>query len=125
MKKIGILIISISILFSCSSNDDITPSQVHIRVANVSQFDFQHTVVNNTDYGNISSGQKTNYKTFEKAYSYLSVSLLIEGDTLSIQPRDLHGATLLENGYYTYKIDTHKYQGQSGKLGLSPTLIKE
>ena len=127
MKKILILIISISTLISCSSDDDNNTSELNIRLSNVSQFDFQNIVVNttsgNTSFENISSEQMTNYKTFETAYRYAFVELEIDGETYTLQPIDYVGETPLENGNYTYQIDANDSQEQYGKLTL--TLITE
>ncbi len=127
MKKILILIISISTLISCSSDDDNNTSELNIRLSNVSQYDFQNIVVNtttgNTNFENISSQQMTNYKTFETAYRYAFVELEIEGETYTLQPIDYVGETPLENGNYTYQIDANDSQEQYEKLTL--TLIVE
>jgi len=127
MKKILILIISISTLISCSSDDDNNTSELNIRLSNVSQYDFQNIVVNttsgNTSFENISSEQMTNYKTFETAYRYAFVELEIDGETYTLQPIDYVGETPLENGNYTYQIDANDSQEQYGKLTL--TLITE
>jgi hypothetical protein len=111
MKKILILIISISTLVSCSSDDDNNASELNIRLSNISQFDFQNIVVNtttgNTNFENISSQQMTNYKTFQTAYRYAFVELQIDGETYTLQPIDYVGETPLENGNYTYQIDVN------------------
>ena len=126
MRKILVLIISISTLFSCSSDDNNTP-ELNIRLSNVSQFEFQNIVVNtttgNTNFENISSQQKTSYKTFQTAYRYAFVELQIDGETYTLQPIDYVGETPLENGNYTYQIDANDSQEQYGKLSL--TLIEE
>ena len=127
MKKIFILIISISTLFSCSSGDDNNASELNIRLSNVSQFEFQNIVVNtttgNTNFENISSQQMSSYKTFQIAYRYAFIELQIDGETYTLQPIDYVGETPLENGNYTYKIDANDSQEQYGKLSL--TLIEE
>ncbi len=127
MKKILILIISISTLISCSSDYDNNTSELNIRLSNVSQFNFQNIVVNtssgNTSFENISSQQMTNYKTFETAYRYAFVELEIDGETYTLQPIDYVGETPLENGNYTYQINANDSQEQYGKLTL--TLITE
>jgi len=122
MKKILILIISISTLVSCSSDDDNNPSELNIRLSNISQFDFQNIVVNtttgNTNFENISSQQMTNYKTFQTAYRYAFVELQIDGQTYTFQPIDYVGETPLENGNYTYQINVDE-------SNLSLTLIED
>ncbi len=127
MKKILFLIISISTLISCSSDDDNNTSELNIRLSNVSQYDFRNIVVNtttgNTNFENINSQEKTNYKTFETAYRYAFVKLEIDGETYTIQPIDYFGETPLENGNYTYQIDVNDSEEHYGKLSL--TLIEE
>lgn len=127
MKRILILIISISLLIGCSSDDDNNAFELNIRLSNVSQYDFQNIVVNtttgNTNFENIRSQKMTGYKTFETAYRYAFVELEIDGKTYTIQPIDYVGETPLENGNYTYVIDANDSQEQYGKLSL--TLIEE
>ena len=111
MKKNLILIISIVTLISCSKNEDNNPSELKIRLSNISQFDFENIVVNistaNTRFENINSQQKTNYKTFQTAYRYAFVELEIDGLKFTYQPIDYAGVTPLENGNYTYQIDVN------------------
>lgn len=127
MKKILILIISISTLISCSSDDDNNTSKLNIRLSNVSQYDFQNIVVNttsgNTNFENISPQEMTSYKTFETAYSYAFVELEIDGQIYTLQPIDYVGERPLENGNYTYEIDANDSLEQYEKLTL--TLIVE
>lgn len=127
MRKILILTISLIALFSCSINDDGNTTEVNIRLSNVSQFNFQNIVVNtstgNVDFENINSGQKTDYKIFQKAYRYAFIELLIDGETYTLQPIDYVGETPLKNGHYTYQIDADESQDQFGRLSL--VLIKE
>ncbi|SHH71073.1 hypothetical protein SAMN05444281_1569 [Wenyingzhuangia marina] len=127
MKKILTLIISISMLISCSNNDDNITSELNIRLSNVSQYDFQNIVVNtstgNTAFENISPQEMTSYKTFKTAYRYAYVKLEIDGETYTLQPSDYVGETPLKKGNYTYQIDANDSQEQYEKLTL--TLIKE
>jgi len=127
MKKILILIISISTLLACSNDDDNTTSELNIRLSNVSQYDFQNIIVNtstgNTNFENISSQGMTNYRTFELAYRYAFVELEIDGETYTLQPIDYFGETPLEDGNYTYEINANDSLEQYGKLSL--TLIEE
>ena len=127
MKKILILIISIAALISCSKDDEKNPSGLKIRLSNVSQYDFQNIVVNTTtgdvNFENLNSGQKTEYKVFEKAYRYAFVELEIDGKMYTLQPTDYVGETRLGNGKYTYQIEANDSQDQYGKLSLA--LIKD
>ena len=122
MKKNLILIISIVTLISCSKNEDNNPSELKIRLSNISLFDFENIIVNistaNTRFENINSQQKTNYKTFQTAYRYAFVELEIDGLKFTYQPIDYAGETPLENGNYTYQIDVNN-------SNLSIILIKD
>ncbi|RXQ92203.1 hypothetical protein EO244_11680 [Ancylomarina salipaludis] len=125
MKKTLILCITIVTLFGCSKDNE--NNEVKIRLSNVSQYDFQNIVVNTTtgdvNFENLKSGQKSEYKDFDKAYSYAFVELEIDGKTYTLQPIDYVGETLLKNGNYTYQLDANDTDDQYTKLSL--TLIKD
>jgi len=127
MKKILILIISITTLLGCSKDNKDNLYEVKIRLSNVSQYDFQNIVVNTTtgdvNFEDLKSGQKSDYKVFDKAYSYAFVELEINGQTYTLQPIDYVGETPLENGNYTYQINANETEEQYTKLYL--TLIEE
>ena len=122
-----ILILLCVILMTGCSNDDPGATEVNIRLSNVSAFNFESIVVNTStglvNFENIGSGEKTTYKTFEKAYRYAFVELEIEGETYTLQPFDYVGEELLKNGNYTYQIDADISQDQYGSLSL--TLVKD
>ncbi len=122
MNRTLFLIFIITIILGCS-NDDNDLSEVRIRVANISQFDFKNLVVTNTTYEDLTSKQNTDYKVFESAYRYAFIELEIEGKTHTLQPFDFVGETLLKNGNYTYQIDANDSLEQYGKLSL--TLIED
>ncbi|MGL1888710.1 MAG: hypothetical protein OCD76_19510 [Reichenbachiella sp.] len=122
-----IQIISFLIFFSCSGNKDDIESNANIRLSNISQFDFNDVTVNTWDqkveFGNINSGQTTDYNFFQIAYRYAFVELSINGDTYTLQPIDYVGETPLKSGNYTYQIDANDSQDQYEKLSL--VLIEE
>ena len=111
-------------LFGCSNDDE---SELRIRLSNASKFNFQNIKVNtstdNVNFENIVSGQKTEYKIFDTAYSYAFVELQIDEKTYTLQPIDYVGEIPLEKGNYTYEISANDSQEQHGKLSL--TLIKD
>lgn len=123
MKKLLILVLSITFLVSCSNDDDPVPSEVNIRLSNISEYDFENIVVNTStgyvNYENINSGEMSQYKSFEMAYSYAFVELKIEGETYTLQPIDYVGETPLENGHYTYQLNANDSNEQYSKLSLS------
>jgi hypothetical protein len=127
MKKILILIVTITVIISCSKDGVNNLSGLKIRLSNASQHNFENIVINTTtgdvNFGNLSSGQKTVYKVFNKAYRYAFIKLEIDGKTYTIQPIDYVGETALKNGSYTYQIDANDTQDQYANLNM--TLIEE
>ena len=114
-------------MISCSKDGRTNPSALKIRLSNSSQYNFKNIVINTTtgdvSFGNLNSGQKTEYKQFTKAYRYAFVKLEIDGKTYTIQPIDYVGETTLKDGIYTYQINVNNTQDQYTNLGL--TLIEE
>ena len=128
MRKILILILTIATLITCSSDDNNkVPSELKIRLSNISQFDFQNIIVNtstgNVEFEDINAGQSTEYKIFKTAYRYAFVELVIDEKIYTLQPLDYVGETPLKNGKYTYQINANDSQSQHGKLSL--ILIEE
>lgn len=127
MKTYLTLILFLLLITGCSilSGDD-EATEVNIRLSNVSPYSYQDIRVSSTDdqvsYGDLESGEFTDYKIFEKAYRYGFVELQINGSTYTLQPIDYVGETPLENGYYTYQINANDSDDRFGKLSL--TLIK-
>jgi len=123
MRKILILIIFLATIFSCNDDDFKEPSQVNIRLSNISAFDFKNIIVSTStgevNFENINSNQKSDYKTFEIAYRYAFVELEIDGQTFTLQPIDYTGETPLERGSYTYEINANDSQEQFEKLSLT------
>jgi hypothetical protein len=124
MKKLMISILTIITLFSCSNDDDNNnPSELRIRLSNVSPFDFQNVTLapwyESVNFESINSGESTEYKVFEIAYTYAFIELEIDGETYTLQPYDFVGETPLENGNYTYQINADDSLDQYGKLSLT------
>jgi hypothetical protein len=75
-------------------------------VHNASQYDFKDVEINpyneSVNYGDIRSGEKTEYRPFEIAYRYAYVRLLIDDKEFIIQPIDYFGETPLGPGRFTY-----------------------
>lgn len=59
-------------------------------------------------YGDIGPGEVTGYRAVDRAYRYAWVQTVVEGDTLTLQPIDYVGETLLDSGRYTYRLDVHE-----------------
>ena len=81
---------------------------VHIRVENVSTFDYDNIVINTSvedqDYGPILSNEISDYFEFEEAYSYAYVRITTNGNVYTLQPIDYVGESKLEDGFYRYEI---------------------
>ena len=124
MKTYLMLIPFLLLISGCSilSGDD-EASEVNIRLSNVSPYTYQDIRVSTTgdevSYGDLGSGEFTDYKSFEKAYRYGFVELQINGSTYTIQPIDYVGETPLENGYYTYQVSANDSDDRFGKLSLT------
>ena len=128
MKRVLILLLTITSLASCSKDDNANnSSELKIRLSNVSQYNFENITVkthqNDVSFDDLSSGQKTIYKEFELAYRYAFIKLDINGETYIYQPYDYFGETQLENGNYTYELDLSNSGEQSNQLTLK--LIEE
>src|SRR5206468_773230 len=88
--------------FGCKQND-----QTWIRVRNESNMDFKDVVVDVTTFGNIKSGNVTDYHTLpaeSSAYRYAYVNLLAGTNRMILQPIDFVGETPLGKGRFTYVL---------------------
>lgn len=125
MKKIFILLISLAFLVSCS-NDDNNEPQVNIRVSNISDFDFENVVVNastknanvNMEFELLSSGQMTEYMSFDTANIFPSIELEIDGEIYTIIPYSTGFDQPLEPGNFTYQINADDSQEQYNRLSF-------
>jgi len=125
MKKIFILLISLATLLSCSNDDDNEP-QVNIRVSNISEFDFENVVVKastenvnvNMQFELLSSGQMTEYKSFNTANIFPLIELQIDGESYTILPYSTGFDQPLEPGNYTYQINADDSQEQFNRLSF-------
>jgi hypothetical protein len=110
MKKY-LLILSIGFLIlgtSCSNNGN---EDIFIKVKNTSLNNFTNVVFemnpnNITNYGNISSGESTDYKTFDFASNMPNVALEINGEPYQILYNDDTGYNEFKSGFYTFNIST-------------------
>ena len=108
MKKIIVFILTVGLVSNCSKNDE--KADVNIRVSNVSNFNFENIIVNpgasnNVEYGNLDVGMSSDYRNFEKAYSYGFIQLTANGEEYSLIPIDYVGESTLSDGNYTYQLD--------------------
>ncbi len=113
MKKIVIVLFTISTILSCANKGN--KENINIRLSNVSQFNFKNIIVNtstgNVSFENIESGEKSEFKPFELAYSYAYIELEIDDVKYTLQPKDYVGEKPLENGNYTYELNTSSRTG--------------
>ena len=121
-KTISFILIGLA-LFGCSNSDSALNTEVEIRIANMSGFDFKNILVNTSScemiYGNIDANQVSVYMTFDFAYRYAFVELQIDGETYTVQPFDYVGEPILTPGHYTYEIDANNSGSQYDRLTLS------
>ena len=116
MKKIVVLIVLATILFSCKKDE---AGCLLIRIENISDFKYNNILVNTgggeKDYGKLASGKKSVYKSFESAYQYAYVEFEADGEIYKIQPFDYVGETPLANGKYTYQLYLNEF-GESSLM---------
>ena len=124
MKKVILIVILAATFLGCNNNES---TQVNIRLANISEYDFKNVVVSTTgelvSYEDLNAGQTSQYQTFDLAYRYAFIELEIDGQTFTIQPIDYVGETPLSNGFYTYQLNANTSSEQYGRLIL--TLIED
>jgi hypothetical protein len=66
MKKFLIVVILFSaLLFSCGKNKMNADGKVHVRIENVTGFTLKNAIVGNTNYGDVSQRQLTDYKILD------------------------------------------------------------
>ncbi|SFJ22583.1 hypothetical protein [Olleya namhaensis] len=131
---LSIITLFITFLFitSCSKKDDSNnciehtisecnedSTKVNIRITNISDNVFCNVVLIDMNCGIIEQNQSSCYRAFESGYNYSFIELEIDGNTYTIQPIDFVGETPLENGYYTYQINTNDSNQQYEKLTLT------
>jgi hypothetical protein len=121
MKKKYYLILGLILFLAC--NDEAATNNVEIRIANVSDFNYENVIVNTSggenNYGNLAFSEVSNYVVYDFAHRYAFVELQIQGNTYSFQPIDYDGENRLENGLYTYEISANN---SSNSIELNITL---
>jgi len=116
MKNLFLILLTF-ILFACSKDNS---NEVNIRLSNASNVAFESATFNNINYGDLAPNQISEYRIFERAYNYGSVSITIEGEVYGWTPIDFVGEEPLENGNYTFEY----YFDTNTKI-LTDRLIKE
>lgn len=121
MKLLAVPVLSLLFAFllaGCDARDlDGDPDAVLLRVENASSADFSSVRIGfdeTENYGAVASGQTSEYRAFDTAYSYGYVEVEAGDRTYRIQPIDYVGEEPLENGHYTYELDI-----EEGRLTLA------
>lgn len=127
MKKRLLLLALLPVAIpACASTLD-DGGLVSMRVENTSGVDFDRVVVgfpeDEVDYGAVAAGGVSGYREVERAYPYAMVEVVIDDETLRMQPIDYVGEELLEPGRYTYVLDLR--DGATGATGLELTLRRD
>lgn len=130
MKNLPIflLILSCCLILACNKNEDVNPeseeNRVKIRIENNSTYKFESVTVTPIDvthnYGDLAAGEISDYFGFEKAYPYGLVTVNIGTKTLTAQPIDFIGETLLNDGEYTWRISIQNFDDGFLDLELVP-----
>jgi hypothetical protein len=118
--KYGLLaLVALTLALACETIV-VSTEPVEFRVENVSGEVMQGVRVGfparEVSYGNVGPGDITGYRTVDRAYRYAWVQTVVEEDTLTLQPIDYVGETLLDGGRYTYRLGLS--EGGSLTLGL-------
>ncbi|MEP0985737.1 hypothetical protein [Ekhidna sp.] len=123
MKSLFSLLFILVLLAGCSN--EVEPDETGdllIRIQNGSAVIYSDIVVNadgvEKHFGSLNAFQYSSYKSFEYAYRYAFVELKINGQTFTIQPFDYVGEEVIEEGKFTYIINTTNNNDRYSKLTI-------
>lgn len=118
--KYGLLVLLALTLALACETIAVSTAPVEFRVENASVEVMEGVRVGfpamDVSYGDVGPAEVTEYRTVDRAYRYAWVQTVVDGDTLTIQPIDYVGETLLDGGRYTYRLGLH--EGRSLTLEL-------
>ena len=120
-----LIIAGLSLLSACKKDAVKTDTAIELRVLNKTTATIYNCIVNpgslsgSYNFGQVAVDSVSNYKTFDRGYSYSYVSPTLNNNTCALQPFDYVGETPLVSGKYTYKITF------SPPNNLHTTLIKD
>lgn len=120
-----LIITGLPLLSACKKDIVKTNTEIELRVLNKTPAIIYNCIVNpgalsgSYNFGQVAVDSVSNYKIFDRGYSYGYLSLTLNNNTYALQPFDYVGETPLENGKYTYKITF------SPPNDLRTTLIKD
>lgn len=97
-----LLFFGLVVLISCTK-DTTSGTEVQIRLANNSSVAFEDATFNGENFGDLAPNEKSEYRTFEKAYAYGAVSMTIAGEPYGWFPIDYVGEEPLSSGKYTFE----------------------
>lgn len=80
------------------------PPGSEVRIRNNTKYAFYQVVVNGQLYGNIYSGQCSEYRNLRPAYRYASVTLIAGSHEMHLVPEDYVGEVPLGSGKFTYVL---------------------
>jgi hypothetical protein len=109
----NILILSFIALFSFigCSKEEVTVTEVQIRIKNTSNMRFTDIKVatggGEQNYDSLNVNDISAYKTYQFCYRYAFIQLKIDGTTYTLQPIDYVGETKFESGKFTYEINAN------------------
>jgi len=107
MKRIILLLLTITLVTGACEDRDDKITGVNIRVKNDANFNFNKVQVGSEDkiHENVAPGKYSEYLEYERAYKYAYIK--IEGDSTNYvaQPIDFVGEDTLSIGFYTYELN--------------------
>lgn len=92
-----------------------------IRIKNTSPYEYELVLVGKEFFGDLKSGELTDYRIYERAYRYNAVRLVIKGQVFRLQPKDYVGETPLGEGRFTYNIGVQDFD----KKALTIKTVKD
>jgi hypothetical protein len=105
------------------------PEVPYIRLWNSSDDDLEGVTVRFEDqvedYGDVASGQTTEYRPVMVADPYAGIEATVDGKPVLWMPRDYLGETPLDPGYYTYALDTNTRNSTIALALLEPVITME
>ena len=124
MKRLLIIAVITTSLLSCSNTTNSEEiDEVNIRISNVSEHGYENIIFssrgNELRFGNLKSGESSEYQITESASRTIFIELTISDSTYTIQTIDDLGDSILDNGEYTLKVDAElngRYNSLSHEL---------
>lgn len=100
------------------SSDTLRAHSASISVQNRSSVDFRRVLVNGESFGDIRSGESTEFHSMQHVYRYAAVSVETPSGSMAFWPIDYVGERQLSQGRYMYVLTT-----EHGKLVIECVVI--